>query len=181
MIKSMNIIGQIIGFAAVGISVFVFQQGTMKRMSAFKLICDILWTLHFLLIGAYTGMVTTTIAILREILLINRKKVPKTDNRIFLFPFCVCFFLAGFITWKNVFSVLPVCASCIATVAFGKKDTAASRKLSLLVSFLMMVYGISVISFSTILNEILTVSSILVSFVRDKKNRAWRNKNVDSI
>lgn len=56
------------------------------------------------------------------------------------------------------------------------------RKISLLVSLLVIIYGVSVISLFTIINEILTVSSIIVSFIRHKKEkRLGVNENVDSI
>lgn len=163
---NLNLIGQGIGIFAVVVSLLVFQQPTPKRMSAYKFAADILWIAHFLLIGAYTGMYTTGIAVFREIVLINRKKHPVLDKKIWLVLFCILFCSALIFTWKNIFSLFPVTASCIATAAFWKKEAASVRKLSLVVSALMLVYGIASLSVSAIINETITVASIFVAFIR---------------
>ena len=68
------IIGQAIGILDILFSYFIFSQKNNKSILKFKLMSDLMWVAHFMLIGAYTGMATTSLSLIREILFINRDK-----------------------------------------------------------------------------------------------------------
>ena len=61
-------IGQAIGVIAMVESFVIYQVTDRKKMVVLKLLDDVLWVIHFILIGGYTAMLTTGIAVFREII-----------------------------------------------------------------------------------------------------------------
>ena len=59
-----EIIAECLGFIAIGIGFLIFQQKTRTGMLAMKLSADILWIIHFLLIGATSGMIVSIVVTL---------------------------------------------------------------------------------------------------------------------
>ena len=58
-------IGQVVGVIAMVESFFIFQVTDRRKMVALKLLDDLLWVTHFILIGGYTAALTTGIAVFR--------------------------------------------------------------------------------------------------------------------
>ena len=71
----MNIIGQIVGFVAIGIASVIFLFNKRWQILILKLITDILWALHFFMTGNATAAFTTGISILREVLFIKKRYI----------------------------------------------------------------------------------------------------------
>ena len=63
----MKILGEALGFLAVVIGFFVFQQHDRKKILRVRLVCDVLWVTHFGLLGAFSGMAISIVAALRAI------------------------------------------------------------------------------------------------------------------
>ena len=164
-----NLVGEFAGFVAIGISFLIYWQNDRKKLLFFKLIVDLLWSTHFLFIGGYTAMLTTVISIFREILFVNREKCQVLKKRIVPVIFCFFYILAAIFTWKGVQSLLPVIASCLATIAFYHDKVNKIRVWSLLSSVLMFFNGIACHSIANIVNEVITVSSIISGTIRSKK------------
>lgn len=71
---TVQIIAQCIG--ALGIIVFLlcYKFKNMKGVLKTKLLVDIIWGIHYLLLGAYSGAVINAICYVREIIFMNNDK-----------------------------------------------------------------------------------------------------------
>lgn len=163
----MNYIGQIIGIFAIAVSTFIYIQPSRYRMVLLKLVTDFLWLAHHFLIFSYPAAATTGIAILREILLLPRRK--SIGKEPILIGFSVLFAAAAVFTWKDGFSVLPATASILATVAFGSDRVRLIRIFGFMSSVCMLVYGLHYFSIPTMINEVLVESSIIISLLQERK------------
>ncbi len=164
----MESIGQIIGFIAIIFGFFIFIQKERKNVLLFKLITDFIWIAHFYLIGAYPTMATTLVAVFREVTFVKSDKYPFLKKKIILIIFCCLFICAALLTWKGPQSLLPAIASSLATVAFFNKNISIIRGISFIVSLLMLLNGIAFNSFANIVNEIITMISIIIGTLRAK-------------
>ena len=165
----MEIFGQIVGFLAIGTTIVIYSQKDRKKLLLYKLLADILWISHFMLIGAYSGMATMLIAIFRELLFVNRDKYRVFQNQIWVVLFSGAYLISAYFTWRNIFSIFPAIASTIATIGFWKREVSQIRYMSLIVSVFMLAYGIAMGSIATIFNEIFTMSSIGITIYRQYK------------
>ena len=91
----MKLLGEALGFIAIFIGFFVFQQKDRKKLLRTKLICDILWATHFGLIGAFSGMAISVVAAFRAITFSSIRRDENRKSILFLFLFEECIFLLG--------------------------------------------------------------------------------------
>ena len=159
-----SLIGQIIGYVASFITLTIFFRKKRNDMIVLKLITDLLWMTHHILIGSYPAAATTIIAVGREIVFYITAKNGKMNN-IYPVIFALMFASSAIITWKDAFSLLPAMASIAATAAFWNKNPQAIRIISLISSVFMLIYAIHYSSYPTILNEAVLEPIIIFTFI----------------
>ena len=167
-------IAQGIGFIGM-ISVFIaFQQNEKKKILWLQAGAAITFAVHFLLLGAFTGVAMNILLIPRNLLFARKYK--KSKQFILTAVFIAAFVILGIVLWENSLSLLPIIAMSISTVVFTIQNTRNIRFFSLPVSVLWIIYNISVLSIPGVLTEIICFISILIAIVRfdipkNKNNR----------
>ena len=159
-------IGQIIGVIAMIESFFIFQVSERKKMVILKLVDDFLWVIHFLLIGGYTGALTTSVAVIREIIFYYKGSKKWANSKWWAIGFSFIFLLCSLLTWTNVFSLLPALASSISTWVFWVDETKHAKIIQIPCVILMFIYCIVCSSYSGILTQLITLISIIIYFIR---------------
>lgn len=158
----MNNAGQFIGYIAMAVSVMIYFRRRRKDILIMKLITDVLWAMHHLLILSYTAAMTTSMAIFREIVFYNYDK-NWAKSKWWRVGFSALFVAAALFTWKDYFSIVPAVSSVLTTVAFGSKKLSFTRTFAFAASVGMMIYGIHYNSTATVINECMTEFSIIAS------------------
>jgi len=167
-----EIIGQIIGFVAMAIIVFSYQQKSHKNILTFQMVSGLLFTVHFLLIGAYTGCVSNLIGALRSLIYANRGKNKFTDFKLWPVIFSVIFTISGILTWADIYSVFPIVAMVMSSVVLWIDSPKINRAFSIPTSACWLVYNIPNSSISGVATEIFVLSSIVIGMLRlDRKKR----------
>lgn len=161
----MKLISEILGFIGVALNAAVYQQKKRDRLLIFKLISDVVWTLHYGIPGNYSGAAVAAIGIAREstFLVTDKKGI---DRRPFLLVFLGCACFSAWFTWGGWFSVLPATASFLSVISFWQQKPRVSRLLSLPISACMLTYAIMSNSWAGIANEVFTVSSTVIGIIR---------------
>lgn len=159
-------IGQVIGGLAMIESFFIYQVSERKKMVALKLLDDVLWVLHFLLIGGYTAALTTGIAIFREIVFYFRGEKKWASHTAWLIGFLLAFAACAPLTWQNIFSLFPAAASVVSTLSFWVKRTEVGKTILFPSVLCMFVYDIVYLSYSGIITQFVSIASIVIYFVR---------------
>ncbi len=170
---SPRLIGEICGVVAIAIGFLIFQQKKRSRILLLKLICDILWGLHFLLLQAYTGVALSVVAATREILFATIRTKDGKKPLPLLFVFLALNIGSILFTWNSPWSVCSLISGCLATLAFWQTTPTKIKILSLFVCASQMTYAIGIGSSSGLVNEIITVGSITLFFIRmllEKRN-----------
>ena len=165
----MNTIGQIIGFVAIATSVLTFLFNKRWHILAIKLITDVLWALHHILLGNLTAGCTTVISIFREITFLKKRHI----TVLILLP--ILYFATLIFTYKNITSLIPPIASTIATVAFWNKNVNYIKAYSIAVSVLMFIYAVCNGSIATTVNELMVIAAIVFSLIRARQNEKESN------
>ena len=122
----MQNVGQIVGFAAMAVSMLIYLQRKRKNILILKLSSDVLWALHHLMILSYTAALTTAIAIFREIVFYNYDK-KWAKSRWWSVGFSLVFVMAALFTWKDAFSIIPAIGTVLTTVAFGEQKNRCNK------------------------------------------------------
>ena len=160
------LIGQIVGVVAMVESFFIFQANDRRKMVLLKLIDDVLWIIHYTLIGGYTGALTTGIAVFREIVFYCKGQKKWADSILWVVGFSVLFAACAPLTWVNAFSLFPTVASVISTWVFWINRTETAKLVQIPSVICSLVYLIVYSSYAGILAQIITLASIAVFFIR---------------
>ena len=70
----MYIVGQILGFVAFVVSLFAYQRVKKKEILLCMVLSNIINLVHYLMIGAFSGCITKTIAIFRDSFIVLKEK-----------------------------------------------------------------------------------------------------------
>lgn len=180
----MLILSYLAGFLGIISTVVVYQQKTRVGLLVTKLISDFIWFCQYALIGAWSGAAISVIAVIRELIFINRNK-KWARSPLWLLLFLALSGVSGIVTWKNLYSIFPCIASALAVIGFWIGKPKLSRFLSYPISACMLTYAISNIAYMAIINELLTVGSSVVGnirhdFKKKKDNSASENISSDS-
>lgn len=158
-------------FGALGIAatILIYQQKTRTGLILSKLLSDVIWFLHYFMLSAYSGAAIAVIGIIREIIFVNKEK-KFAKHPFWLFFFLILSFGCAYFTWKNLFSILPCVASAVSVISFWIGKPVLSRLLSYPISASMLTYDIAIGSSMGIINEIFTIISSVIGYLRlDKK------------
>lgn len=164
-------IGQVVGVIAMIESFFIFQVTDRRKMVAMKLLDDLLWVTHFILISEYTAALTTGIAVFREIIFYHRGKQKWASSILWAVGFSVAFAACAPFTWVDIFSIFPAAASVVSTWVFWVNRTKTAKLIQLPSAVCMFIYSIVYSSYSGLLTQIITIVSIAIFFARVKKTR----------
>lgn len=156
---------QIFGFAAIGISLFIYSQKKRGRLLLFKLIQDLLWSTHYLLLGAYPAMATNLICASREVVF-GSKSSRLEKNHLITLAYIAFYLLSAVLTWKNAFSIFPAMSSVISTVALRAKKPLHTKLMAIPSSLCTLIYNITTShSISVYVGVTVTLTTITYSLI----------------
>jgi hypothetical protein len=166
----MDVLVWLFGIGAMASLFISYQQRTRGGLLAAKLSADAFWVAHYFCLGATAGMIPNLVGIFRELVFINRHR--KWANR----KIWVVFFIAMNImlcisTFKNYYDVIPIIASSFVTISLWINNPDLTKKISAPVSLSFLIYDIFVHSYMGIINESLSVISIIIYFTRKFKEK----------
>ena len=160
----------VVGALGIAANVIIYQQKSGKALVFWKLISDVLWAFQYIMLGAYSGAAVAVIGIFREIVFYNNDKKWARSRLWLLFFICVSV-LSGILTFKSVFSLLPMVASVLSILGFWRKSPSLSRVLAFPISASMLTYDIYAVSYMGIVNEVLTIISAIIDIKRYLKTK----------
>ena len=160
----MKIAGEIIGVFAILFNFLIYQQKKRKSVLKVKLLSDISWALHYGLLTAFSGMAVCIVGTAREttFLLTDDKK---EKRKYFLLAFAIIAIITSILTMKDLFGLLPAVASLIAVFSYWQQNPNLTKILGIPISITMITYDIVRFSITGIINEILTLTSIVIFFI----------------
>ncbi len=163
---------QIIGFIGMGFSLSTYHFKEYNKLVTIRIICELIFGFQFLLLGAYTGMITNFAAVFTNSVYRYRIKKGKS-TLVFQILFSVLFVTLGIITWAGPVSLLVIGAKLLSTVAFGIKNTKIIREINMVIQPMWLVYDVIAGSIGGTISDVLAIISLVLAFVRldiKKKN-----------
>lgn len=158
-------IAQGIGVLGLLFAIISFQQNTNKRILLFQILATITFSVHFLLLGAYTGSLMNFFGIMRGLLFYNREK-KWADKKYWLYVFSAIYIISGIATYENFYSIFPTVSMVLSTFGLWVKNPKHIRLIMLPSSPLWLIYNIVNFSIAGIITEIFVISSLAVAMFR---------------
>ena len=168
----MLLVGKVAGYIAIVASMLIYQQKTRKNLLICKAVADVLWIIHYFLLGGYTGAIVTCVALVREVVFFRTDLRSKNSKLILACFLCVSVVCAA-LTWGNIFSVFAMLGSLLSIVSFWLGEPKVSRIMVFPISGCMLIYGVANGSVAVLINEVLVMLSSVIGILHhDRKNQA---------
>lgn len=164
---SANTLGQIIGFIPMILAYFVFIFNDRRKVIAIKALSDLLWALHFFMLGELSGCVVNGINVIRNIVF-SQKHRKWASNIAIPIVFCAITAAGTALSWNGIKSFFPLLGSCLAVVGFWCTEPKNIRKFNLPAALLWLLYGIITGSVSTIICNGVSIISITIAELKSK-------------
>lgn len=164
IILIIEIIAQTLGIVAVMFSVLSFQAKSDKPLLIMQTGGSFLFCIHYVMIGAYTGLAMNAVGIVRNIVYYNKdKKIFSGKLPPVIFGCMAAVF--GAFTWQGWHSLFIIVGIVINSVCMSMRDPQNIRKSILVTSPLVLVYNIFELSIGGILNESLSIISSVIGIL----------------
>jgi uncharacterized membrane protein len=164
------IIGQILSILAVVVGFIAFQMKTPKKMLALQIATGLIFSAHYLLIGAMTASVLNLISAIKYVCYYIRDKRQKKTLFAPIF-FTVLVIISSILTWDSWWSMFIMVGLVINTVSFAIPNAQLIRKLNLIKSPLCLIYNIAVLSIGGIFYESFTLISSIIGIIINREKQ----------
>lgn len=159
---------QIIGLIGTGFYFLSYQFKDSKTLFKIQFVSYAFYTVHFLLLGAVTGAACYAVDLLKCYFLSSNND--KYREKKFCIIICVLQILVGIITWNGYVSLLPMTANVALTIGNYTYDENKIRYTGLLInSPLWLIHNALVGSLAGVIDEIITMASIILSLLRFRR------------
>lgn len=163
----MEFVAQLIGIVAMMINISSFQCKKNQHLFILIGIGSLLFSINFLLLGAYVSAIYNIISIIRSALSLNKKTFTKSS----FYFLCVLYVVGTIFAYDNPWSIVLFVAQIVQTYAMWFQDGAGIRKAQYyFVSPVWIVNNIIVFSIGGILCELFMMTSALISYFRFRKS-----------
>ena len=163
-----ELIGQGFGILAVLLGFISFQADTRKELLLTQCAISVVFLVHYLLIGAHSGLAMNIVSLARNLTYYNQDKLrisKKQTNVLYM----VLYVLLGALAWQDWYSLVPIVSLLINTVFMSIGDPQLVRKSILVSSPVMIVYDVLVASYGGILFESVIIVSSLIGVLRYRR------------
>ena len=161
-----QLVTQSIGFIAAFFIIFSFQKNKRKLILSLFFIGQLLFVIHFGLLGAWTAVGMNIIAALRTFIFNQKEPKSRTKNNFWLYSFILLFWIAGILIWEGYSSLLLIAASTAESYALWKSNTKHIRLLMLIPRPFFFTYNFIVGSYGGMLTEAIVFISVIIGIIR---------------
>ena len=163
-----NILIQMIGIVAFILLTVSYWFKSKLWFIIFQLVAYCLYGLHYMLLGGLAGTWCNLVGVIILFLLLYKEKSEK--NCYFLIPIIFLLFVPGIIWfYDGILSLLPVGATAVSMLANWSKKMLIIKIGGIVGAALWLSYGISVLSYATMLTETIFIISTIISVFYKKE------------
>ena len=164
------VIGQILGFVAIALGILSYQMRTQKNLLLLQLANSAIFCLHYLLIGAISGMALNMVGLTRNAVFFRRNLMGKKD-KITPIIFTVITAIVGIISWEAWYSIFVFLGMVIHAFCMAFSNAQNVRKSILITSPLVIIYDVFTLSVGGIIYETVAIISSLIGILRHRQKK----------
>lgn len=159
---------QILALVAFLFNVSAYQLKKKPQILNFTITANILNIIHYVLLGAWSGMATKIIATTRDSYV--RFRGSSAHKKILpLIIFLFAYIVTAVVTFETPLSILPLLAAIIYTICVYTGNAQRLRIAAMTTCVLWLIYNISVYSFVGALGDVLIITSNILAIYHYKK------------
>lgn len=162
-----DIMIQAIGFLGVLFFFISFQTKTNKSLFVMQTLGCLTFSIQFALLGALSGCLSLLINVVRNIMLTKYNDCRVIRWKGWVAVFSALSLAAALFTWNGWYCILPVIGTTAGTIGYWTNNARKIRFANIAVtSPCLLIYDTLIRSWGGVLNESITILSIVVSVIR---------------
>lgn len=163
------IIGQIFGIIAIILGFVSYQMKTQKQLLICQTAVSLVFCVHYLLIGATTGMAMNVVNVIRNFVY-YRRNLKGDKSMLWPIVFTVILGVIGILTWNAWYSVFVFLGLIINSLCMAFSDPQNVRKSILVTSPMVLIYDAFTLSIGGFIYESVAIISSVIGILRNKKS-----------
>ena len=160
------IIAQLAGTIALLIAVIIFHKNNRKTMLYLQIAACVMFSMQYLLLGAWTGAAMNIIVIIRNYVFANKDSKKWANSNLWLYLFLFIIIIATVYTWQGWVSVLPLIGMITGTIAFWLTNTTCIRLFSLISPPFWCTYNFISRAYPAMICDTIIFVSIIIGMIR---------------
>ena len=169
------IISQVLAFIAFLFNISAYQLKKKSQILSFTITANALNLIHYILLGAWSGMATKIIAVTRDSYVIYKDK-KSLKGILPLVIFISAYVVMAIITYESPLSLLPLLAAVLYTVGIYKGNDQRVRIAAASTCVLWLIYNISVFSIAGAVGDVFIITSNVVAYYHYAKKSKGKGK-----
>ena len=165
---------QAIGFVGVAFFIASYQIKSNKALFLCQMIGCIIFCVQFFIMGAFTGAISLIINIIRNLLLVKRADWKWVDRRSTMLAILALLAAMTIYTWNGIISLLPFVMVAVTTIGYWSNNAQKIRLSQFIGSPCVLLYDVLIRFWGGVLNETITLVSIIISVIRFGWNNMGR-------
>jgi len=165
-----EIIGQLMGVVAVILGFVSYQMHTQKKILIAQTATALAFCIHYLLIGAYSGLALNSLAIVRNLAYYHRDKKLFSGRKCPIF-FAILMAAMGALSWQGWYSLFIIAGLVINTLCLSFTNPQNIRKSILVTSPMVLIYNCFVFSIGGIVYESVAIVSSVIGIMAYRSQR----------
>ena len=155
-----------IGYAIFSVSYFKKQK---KDILFLQIISYIMFTTHFYLLSGVTGALCNLCGLLSLLTIYLNDKYKIQKKSVLETLLVLMILVVNIITFQNIYSIFPIIASIIAVLSFITDSEELIRKVGFIATLCWLVYAIAYKSYVSIIFQTITLASVTIAYIKNKK------------
>ena len=170
MEQVLYIIGQTLGVLAVILGFVNYQVKSREHVLYVHIVTALCFLVHYLLIGAYSGMAMNVVAAIRDIVYYKAGKNGRV-SRVLSVGFMLIMGVMGVLAWEAWDSIFVIAGLMINSFAMSFINPNNVRKSILISSPMVITYNVFVHSYGGVIYESIVIVSSVIGLIRFGKNK----------
>lgn len=160
-------IGQGLGIVAIILGFVTYQMKTREQLLFIQIATTICFSIHYLMIGAYSGLALNCVGTVRNIAYYYVGQKGSVDRR-WAIAFSLIMGTIGILSWQDWYSVFVVLGLVINSFCMSFAKPQNIRKSIFVTSPLVLIYDVFVLSVGGIVYESVAIISAFVGTLRNR-------------
>ena len=153
---------QAIGFLGLALGILAFQFKKHRGIVLCKMSSELVFSIQYILLGAWTAAVLDFISVIRNMLFCSLVKRGRSTTPVII-GFGLFVVATGIATFDGWLSLLPIGAKLLTTISYGMKNERLLRFITLPSCILWSIYNLYVGSIGGALGDMMTLVSLLIA------------------
>ncbi len=134
-----------------------------------QIIANVLLAVHFYLLSGLTGAVCDIICLTAYVLIYLFDKFKLKRKKLLTALLIPCGVAIALVTYKGIYSLMPIIASCIVIASFMTESQLIVRIVGIVSAICWLIYAIIFKSYVSIVFEVIIIVTTLIAIYRSKK------------